>query len=263
MIKKIIHEFFKYFFKKIISIDSDIEELKSFIEQLYPVQTDFELIRIGSDKDGGYLIPNDLNGIKTCFSPGTSDNCSFELDLANNFGITSYMCDWSVNDSPITHDNLIFQKKYLGVTNNDKHLRLESWFDSVKPNKDSILQMDIEGSEYNVILDTNNRTLSNFRILVIEFHDLDMLFNQIGYKTISSTFEKLLENFKVVHIHPNNCCSFYEYGGVKIPKVMEFTFLNKNRIKYYENSSKFPHKLDIDNTKNKTIDLPRNWYKSF
>ena len=224
MIKKIIHNFFKHFSKKIIPLDADINEVKSLIESLHPVKTKYELIRIGSKGDGGYLIPNDLEGIKTCFSPGVSDNCSFELDLANNFGITSYMCDWSVNDSPILHDNLIFQKKYLGIINNNKYLRLESWFDSLKPSKDSVLQMDIEGSEYNVILDTDNQILSNFRIIIIEFHDLDMLFNQIGFKTINSVFEKLLINFRVVHIHPNNCCSSYEYDGIEIPRVMELKF---------------------------------------
>lgn len=260
MIKKIIHSCLKYFSKKIIPLDADIKEVKSLIESLHPVKTKHELIRIGSKGDGGYLIPNDLEGVNTCFSPGVSDNCSFELDLANNFGVTSYMCDWSVNDSPILHDNLIFKKKYLGIINNSKYLRLESWYDSLKPSNDSILQMDIEGSEYNVILDTNNQTLSKFRIIIIEFHDLDMLFNQIGFRTISSVLEKLLINFRVVHIHPNNCCSSYEYNGIEIPRVMEITFLNKNRIDSFESVTEFPHKLDIDNTDNNSIILPRNWY---
>jgi|TARA_B110000211_G_C14047515_1_gene539698 hypothetical protein len=262
MVKNIIINFFKFFSKKIVSLDSNIEDLKSLLVKLHPVKTDFELIRIGSDIDGGYLIPDDLDGISTCFSPGVSDNCAFELDLANNFGVTSYMCDWSVNSSPTLHDNLIFKKKYLGVINDEKYIRLESWFNTLKPKKDCILQMDIEGSEYNVILDTDNQTLSNFRILIIEFHGLDMLFNQSGFRTISSVFEKLLINFKVVHIHPNNCCGSYEYDGIEIPSVMEFTFLNKNRIKSFESLSKFPHKLDTDNTDNKTIELPINWYDS-
>ena len=37
--------------------------------------------------------------------------------------------------------------------------------------------MDIEGSEYPVILDTPSDTLNKFRIMIIEFHDLDLIFN--------------------------------------------------------------------------------------
>ena len=262
MIKNFIHYFFKKFSKKIISIDSSINELNSLIKKLHPVQTNYGLIRIGSDKDGGYLIPNDLKNIDTCFSPGTSDNCSFELDLAEKHNITSYMCDWSVNNSPIIHNKLIFKKKFLGITNNNKYLRLEDWFKSVTPEKEAILQMDIEGSEYNVILDTKNEILSNFRILIIEFHDLDMLFNQMAFRTISAVFEKILTNFRVVHIHPNNCCNSYKYNGVEIPPVMEFTFLNIKRIKSSKSATNFPHKLDSDNTEKPPIILPRNWYEN-
>jgi len=260
MIKNLIHSVFKKLSKKITSLDSNLYDLDLLIKKLYPVETNFELIRIGSENDGGYLIPNDLENIEICFSPGTSDNCSFELDLAENYGITSYMCDWSVNNSPIIHNKLNFLKKYLGVINDNKYIRLENWFESIMPQKECILQMDIEGSEYNVILDTKDEILSKFRIIIIEFHNLDMLFNEFSNKIISAVFEKILNNFRVVHIHPNNCSPSFKYKGIEIPPVMEFTFLNINRIDSFERSSKFPHKLDSDNTDKKTIKLPGNWY---
>ncbi|MEE3035080.1 MAG: FkbM family methyltransferase [Bacteroidota bacterium] len=261
MIKNAIHRILKFFSKKLVSMESNIQEVTSFIKNLKPIKGNFELMRIGSKFDGGYLIPNDLEGIKTCFSPGTSDNCSFELDLAKNYDIKSYMCDWSVENSPVNHKNLIFTKKYLGVINNSKYQTMETWIKSTVPNNDSILQMDIEGWEYSVILSTKEEILSNFRILIIEFHDLDMLFTKIGFNTINSTFEKLLENFMIVHIHPNNCCGIYEYKGIEIPKVMEFTFLNKNRIGSYKKAVDFPHELDSPNTKLPNIDLPKIWFK--
>jgi len=45
---------------------------------LRPYTTDKELIRLGAEKDGGYLIPNDLAGIEACFSPGVGNEFNFE-----------------------------------------------------------------------------------------------------------------------------------------------------------------------------------------
>ena len=60
----------------------NIEKIKKFIHNMQPVSTEFNLIRVGSDKDGGYLIPNDLQGLKYLISPGVSNNSSFELFFA-------------------------------------------------------------------------------------------------------------------------------------------------------------------------------------
>jgi hypothetical protein len=46
----------------------------NLIQSLAPQTTDKALIRLGPNKDGGYLVPNDLDGIEACFSPGVSAN---------------------------------------------------------------------------------------------------------------------------------------------------------------------------------------------
>jgi hypothetical protein len=40
--------------------------------------TDVPLIRLGADGDGGYLVPDDLEDVAACFSPGVDDRASFE-----------------------------------------------------------------------------------------------------------------------------------------------------------------------------------------
>ena len=72
-----------------------------------------------------------------------------------------------------------------------------------------IMQMDIEGDEYKVLLDMPIKLLKQFRIIVIEFHFLTRLFNLYSNQFIYSSFKKLLEHFKVVHIHPNK--SIYNF----------------------------------------------------
>ena len=46
-----------------------------------PKASPFGLIRIGGNSDGAYLVPDDLQGISCCFSPGVSDRKSFEDEL--------------------------------------------------------------------------------------------------------------------------------------------------------------------------------------
>ena len=38
--------------------------LKSLVAKLKPVDTGIELIRVGGDNDGGYLLPDDMEGIR-------------------------------------------------------------------------------------------------------------------------------------------------------------------------------------------------------
>ena len=71
-------------------------EILNFIKILRPWTTEHELIRLGGNNDGGYLIPNDLNHIKFNLSPGVGKFFNLELDLLKK-NIPSYMCDASID----------------------------------------------------------------------------------------------------------------------------------------------------------------------
>jgi hypothetical protein len=116
---------------------------------------------------------------------------------------------------------------------------------------DLLLQMDIEGSEYETILSTTNDLLSRFRILVIEFHFLDKVSTYFGNKLIIETFSKLLTQFEIVHIHPNNCCAPILIHGMRIHPCIEVTFFRRDRFKESNPTLNFPHMLDRPNIKKK------------
>lgn len=84
----------------------DILDLLSLLK---PIKTNHELIRIGGDGDGGYLIPNDLVGIDSCFSPGVSSVADFENDLTKK-GIKCFLADFSVDAPPIKNKLFDFEK---------------------------------------------------------------------------------------------------------------------------------------------------------
>ena len=237
------------------------QKIEKFLKLVEPIKTNHRLIRVGGDNDGGYLIPNDIENIDACFSPGVSNTSNFENDLTRK-GIKCFLADYSVEKPPINNALFDFEKKYLGDKNNEMFMTLESWIKLKAPNKsDFILQMDIEGSEYSIINDTPSEILDKFRILVIEFHRLDFLFDRMIFNSIDLTFKKILKNFEVVHIHPNNCIKPTECNGIIIPPYMEFTFLRKDRITKKSKEKSFPHKLDRPNINSfNDFSLPDCWY---
>ena len=230
----------------------DEQKVQDFIVQLRPFTTNVELIRIGGDDDGGYLIPNDLNEIIALFSPGVDFTASFELELANQ-GINCYLADYSVDSSPSKHELIHFDKKFIGSKTDEKFTTLSEWIQSkdLPENGDLLLQMDIEGSEYETILSIDDDLLQRFRILVIEFHRLDGISTFFGNKMITETFSKLLRHFEIVHIHPNNCCApVFVYGKQLFPCI-EVTFHRRDRFENSIQTQTFPHVLDRPNIKKK------------
>ena len=255
---------FNYLRKKdyIINNYSGDTNLRNFFNSIKPVDIEEGLIRIGGNNDGGYLIPNILEGIEYCFSPGVAENASFEKELSENYNIKSFMCDLSVNNLPIEDSSFKFLKKNLNVYSNEENITFEDWFmSSIDENiGEAILQMDIEGYEYKVLYDIPQKLLSNFRILVIEFHDFSrFLFEPVGYHFVTGVFEKILSEFSVVHIHENNCCPSTTMKGIRIPKVVEITFLNKNYMNPTGKEASIPHPLDEKNVPS----LPDSYFPKF
>lgn len=261
----------KYFIKYLFSLlgvnvgySTNKEKIVSLIKDLRPKKTNFKLIRLGLDGDGGYLVPDDLDSIEACFSPGVDLISDFEQECYDR-GMQIYLADKSV-DKPnlkISEDKYNFIKKFVGTINNEDLITMDNWVYSsnIKSNSDLLLQMDIEGDEYSSILSISNGLMQRFRIIIIEFHDLNKLWNKEFFRQAHSVFLKILDTHVCVHIHPNNECGIDRQLGVEIPRVAEFTFIRKDRITFSSEATEFPHRLDFDNTDKKSIVLPKIWHK--
>ena len=241
------------------------DDLKNLINQLHPIKSQFELQRFGGDHDGGYLLPNDLENIAICFSPGVDVVASFEIDLLNRAGINSHLADYSVDAPPLGFTPKSFIKKYLGNVNDEKYITLDSWVrtsEEFESHSDFLLQMDVEGGEYTSILGVTEEVLSRFRIIVIEIHNIESwgqpdFFNIL----VNPFFTKLLKLFYVLHNHPNNNCGIVNLGGVLAPRVFELTLIRKDRSIPIDFANQFPHPLDRQNSPYFTdIVLPDNWF---
>jgi hypothetical protein len=245
-----------------VSPTTRLDRLSEFFHLIQPVTTERGLMRIGGEGDGGYLLPDDFEGLAACFSPGVANSSSFESALAGR-GIPCFMADYSVEGPAEENPLFRFDKKFLGPADGGNFMTLESWVQQYVPGKsDLILQMDIEGAEYGVIMDTTPETLRRFRIMAIEFHGLHALCDKFGFELIHLCFMKLMKDFEVVHIHPNNRAHPVRLGPYEIPPLLEITLLRRDRITQKSPAAAFPHPLDQrSSSRFADFALPECWFR--
>ena len=240
---------------------SEAIQLPKFFRPLFET----ELIRIGSNNDGGYLIPKQsLNHTKLLYSFGLSDDWSFEEEFYNKTGAKIICYDPTVNwkfflklllrdfkslfkyfKYRVFFDgkNKIHEKKivcpvgtFFTYLKEDKVVDLNSILIGYSSNS-FFFKIDIEGSEYR-LLEQLTKYASCMTGLAIEFHDCDLNHQKI---------KNFIENFdlQLVHIHVNN------WGFVtpnRFPQGLELTFSPKQFNKKITNESKkFPILLDQPN----------------
>lgn len=121
--------------------------------------------------------------------------------------------------------------------------------------------MDIEGGKFTSIINMSDDLIKRFRIMVIEFHGIDNVWNPEYFNTFKTTLDKILQTHTCVHIHPNNYFGISNQFGIEIPRLAEFTFYRNDRIQFVNKSEHFPNDLDFDNIQSKkAIHLPSIWY---
>ena len=242
---------------------SEVERFQDRFKENY---VSVDLVRVGGSGDGGYLVPDVLDQVSHCFSPGVEYKASFESELSNRFGIKSFMADASVSEAPVADPNFHMISKFLGSNTKDDFITLSDWMaDSLDGSEgDLILQMDIEGSEYEVLAFESLATLSRFCVMVVEFHSLQSMFDRHFLKMLTGIFEKLYGEFAICHVHPNNCCGIASFKGVSVPRAIEVTFLRQDLVDRCRNGEKvqLPHILDERNWGDRDdITMPEKWWR--
>jgi hypothetical protein len=217
----------------------------------------FELIRLGKNYDGGYLIDaNSIKNTKTLLSLGIGDDWSFEEDFRKKNNKIKILCyDDTTNLYFIIR---LFVKKFILILNyNIKEAFLSFinifkyifFFRKVNIYKKRItygdlltitkklkgpifIKIDIEGSEYKILDDILkiNKKLSG---LIIEFHSIDLFMDKI--KEFVSKID-----LELTHIHANN-------GSLTINEqsIIEVTFSKYPLL--CEGKLKFPNNKDQKN----------------
>ena len=235
------------------------EDIKKILKKLLPFKTEYQLIRLGDDGDGGYLLPNDLNGIKYCFTAGVGHTCEFEKQLLEKYNIISTMIDPIINEEVIIPNKLKFINKKISGFEENNAITINNFIDK---SEDFILKIDIEGQEYENLIAISEDKLSKARILIIEFHHLRELRSNFFNNLFNKIINKILQNFIVCHTHVNNGGKVKYLKSIKVPDIIEMTFINKRRVTNEINEyAKIPHFLDKKILKDKPdIYIDESWY---
>lgn len=227
---------------------------------LVPHNTNHEKIRVGSQVgDGGYII-SDIPEYRysALYSYGCDDATTFENSFYEMYNTESYVYDHTVNGITNKPEYVHFFKQGVASSAN-KDGTLDTMDNHIKSNnhKDMdnlFLQMDIEGSEWEVILNASDKTLLQFSQMCIEFH---MWGPPSNLPFFAKVFEKIDKNFICTHIHGNNYC-IDRYN--EIPKVLEISYIRRDLVEEYT-IDKRNYPTEMDRVNNKMFkDLRLGWW---
>lgn len=219
---------------------------------LAPVAVD-DLIRIGGDHDGGYVIPSALlSNADVLISMGLGYSWRFEQEArALNPRLRVQVYDHTVSERLYARQfaadvvgvfvgqgvqgmvrryrRLRDYRRFFGSEATHYRERINDRRDKVSVDIATVFEragsgsafvkMDIEGSEYRVLEDVlayADRILG----LAVEFHDVGPL--RPVFERIMSAVQK---RFEIVHLHANNFVPLYRDG---FPDALEITFGRKD-----------------------------------
>lgn len=179
-------------------------------------------------------------------------------------GIDIFMTDYSIEKPSLDHPNSHFTKKFLGADDLGNYMTLDSWTSQKLPQDDKsdlLLQMDIEGYEYDTLTGLSRPLLDRYRIIVIELHHLDRMFDGYFFNQLNRIFTKLLSHHSVVHLHPNNNGKSIKINCIELPIFIEITLFRNDRFSSSEYFLNFPHSLDEPNVAKDDFVLPKFWFR--
>jgi hypothetical protein len=223
-------------------------EILSLLNLLTPYDPEMKKIRVGSMGDGGYVLPDDLDGIDNVLSIGIGEEDSFDYYFAKN-NIPVFQYDHTVDSAKNKCQYYFFNKIALSKSDGEGSRSLSTMIDlhGFHSSNNGILKFDIEGAEWECFSDINSDLLKHFRIIVCELHGISSVVNSEHRLVVRKTLEILLSNHSLVHLHANNCCGIHLLEGIPVPAVVELTLLRNDRSSFTLSKDPIPGALDFPN----------------
>jgi hypothetical protein len=204
--------------------------------------------RFGRERDGGYVMLDDLSGIDCAISCGIADETSWDMAIAER-GIPVIQVDDSI-DTPIDRHALwtFHRRRVVGEASGPSEFSLPDLLAMCRGGSDSVIgKIDIEGSEWDV-LPAAGDAFRRFRQVVIEFHDLRRLVEPAWHTRAMAALRAIHATHQPVHVHGNNFRPLVVIGGVPVPDVCEVTFALRSRYRFAPDAGHCPTPLDAPTT---------------
>ena len=213
-----------------------------------------DLIRLGPDFDGGYVLPRRIvDRSDFLLSMGLSNNWAFEEEFCSKANARVVIFDPSVNLPFWLRDFCksviagISNLKMRYITNSLSYFRYKKFFDGTqnrhlqlaigngsngsvtlanaialgKITKNTFLKIDIEGAEY-LIFDEIVQHATSFTGMAMELHHISSHIEEIGH-----FFGQLSTHWQLVHFHAND---YAASADGSFSDAIEVTFINRTLL---------------------------------
>ena len=232
--------------RRIVTSENYYRELHSLLK--IDSAEGFDLIRIGRDYDGGYIMLDDFEPGGIAYSFGISGDVSWDKDMASR-GYDVFMYDHTIDGLPEENTRFHWSKLGIadGVTHDDRLKTLEELIsrNGHEGKRDMILKMDVEGAEWGFLESVKPETLSQFSQMTFELHNMIKL---ADHERVLNILRKINETHQLVHLHANNVSSYVTIGGRNFAALFEVSYVLRDKYKFSgEYDVKLPLKIDMPN----------------
>ncbi len=123
-----------------------------------------------------------------------------------------------------------------------------------------VLKIDIEGYEWDVFDKINVEDLKRFTQIVCEFHRMDQLAWVDKIDVFERVIQKLSLYFNVIHMHANNVGWLVDVDYVKVPVLLEISFVRNDLVKKFDIINTLRSDLDYENNPDASaLDISNLW----
>ena len=212
-------------------------------------------MRLGPVFDGGYVTiepetRTENDGIAYSFGISTYDPWSLEMAKR---GYNVFQYDGTIESGPYSNPMIhFFNYMITGSCEpnpNEKNIK-QILNEHGHRGKNIMLNIDIEGGEWDFFDTITKEELLQFEQIIVEFHGL-ILDDNLSRKT--EILRKINETHQCIHVHANNgaCPNLVtilpEFR--QFPVIMEVTYIRKDPdLKFIDCFDEFPGKLDSPNS---------------
>ena len=195
---------------------------------------DLELIRVGGDHDGGYVMSADLS-TERAISVGVGRDITWDTAMALK-GVRVDAFDHTVRKLPQKAPGVTFHKVGVGLEPGCRPLH--SLVAETVGSSDCILKVDIEGNEWSALA---GQDLGQFTQILLEFHDLE---NVAQDPRMRDVLRHLHTSHLPVHVHANNYSSVFQLDSLWFCSAIEVTFVRRDQLRGWRPADALREDLD-------------------
>lgn len=200
-------------------------------ECIRPFDAGCDLVRVGGVADGAYVMADDFVA-SAAISIGVGHDVSWDIDVAAR-GVPVHMFDPTVQRPPSTVPSGTFNRVGIGTAEQAqrsgldlKPLEMLAATVDASDTAELILKIDVEGAEWEAL--DAAESLTRYRQIVLELHDLDQLAESSCGDRIVRVLERMQQTHVSIHVHANNDAPLAHFDTYWLPSVLEVSFLRRD-----------------------------------